>query len=349
MKKQNSNQPEVSKCQTKAVGENTPGSYGVERVLMAASEVTDWSLKMFSIPLWWKETRGEGIKVAILDTGIAYNHPDLSHAIMEWKDFTGSKCGPADMDGHGTHVAGIIAAQKNGQGVVGIAPKAKLLIGKVLGDKGVGSFEALAKGIHWAIEKNADIISLSLQNAGENEAVHEAIKEAKNKGIFVICAAGNKGPHIDTVKFPALYPETIAVGAIDRRLKVPRYSSRGIRVDLVAPGEEILSTYPPKIYAVLSGTSMAAPFVSGVTALLIAKHRKYGGETPIKTQADLLEHLGRTAIDIGAAGLDPRSGFGLINPEDLLKYEDEGDSRIPELVEPVRSNASVLKLPYWCN
>ncbi|MCX6578733.1 MAG: S8 family peptidase [Candidatus Aminicenantes bacterium] len=335
MKKQNSNEPEVIKCQTKAVGENTPGSHDVERVLMTASEVTDWGLKMLSIPSWWKETRGEGIKVAILDTGVAYNHPDLSHAVTAMEDFTGSKCGPADMDGHGTHVAGIIAARKNRQGVVGIAPKAKLLIGKVLGDNGVGSFKALAKGIYWAIEQNADIISLSLQNAGENEAVHDAIKEAIKNDIFVICAAGNKGPQIDSVKYPAKYPETIAVGAIDRRLKVAHYSSRGDQVDIVAPGEEILSTYPPKIYAVLSGTSMAAPFVSGIAALLIAKHRKLGGETPIKTQADLLEHLRRTAIDIGSAGLDPLSGFGLINPEDLLEYEE--DLRLPEFMEPIIS------------
>ncbi len=344
MKKQNINEPEVVKCQTKSVGENTPGSHDVESVVLAASEVTDWGLKMFSIPSWWKVTQGEGIKVAILDTGIAYNHPDLSHSIMAWKDFTDSKCGPADMDGHGTHVAGIIAARKNGQGVVGIAPKAKLLIGKVLGDDGKGSFKALAKGIHWAIEQNADIISLSLQNSRENKAVHEAIKEARRKGIFVICAAGNKGPQIDTVKFPALYPETIAVGAIDRRLKVPHYSSRGIRVDLVAPGEEILSTYPPKIYAVLSGTSMAAPFVSGTAALLLAKHRKHGGETPIETQADLLEHLRRTAIDISATGLDPFSSFGLINPEDLLNFEE--DLRIPELVEPVISTTPGWRITF---
>lgn len=326
--------PEVTKSSTKAVGENTPGSHDVERVLLGASEVTDWGLKMFSIPTWWKETQGEGIKVAVLDTGIAYNHPDLSHAVAAWEDFTGSKCGPADMDGHGTHVAGIIAARKNNHGVVGIAPKAKLIIGKVLDDKGIGSLKVLAKGIHWAIEQKADIISLSLQNSREDDDVHQAIKEAVKKGIFVICAAGNKGPHIGTVKFPAKYPETIAVGAVDRRIKVPGYSSRGDQVDIVAPGDEILSTYPPKIYAVLSGTSMAASFVSGVTALLLAKHRKHPGDTPVETQDHLLEHLKRTAIDIGATGLDPHSGFGLINPEALLA------------VEPENSKASGWKLTF---
>ncbi len=333
MKKQNSNEAQVTKSDgPKSVGQNEPGECRVESVVVSASEAIEGGLHMLSIPPLWQETQGQGIKVAVLDTGIAYNHPDLSEAISECEDFTDSKAGPADLDGHGTHVAGIIAARKDGNGVVGVAPMAELLIGKVLGDNGTGSFEALEKGIHWAVNRKADIISLSLGSSLYDESVHKAIKKAVEKGIFVICAAGNHGQDLDAVQYPAKLPETVAVGAIDRHLNVTAYSSRGDRVDIVAPGEKVLSTYPPKIFAVLNGTSMATPFVSGVVALMLAKHRNpdYDSKTKVETQKDLIEHLRKTAIDIGPTGPDPDSGFGLINPEDLLSLQESGG---PEFIK----------------
>lgn len=292
--------------------------YRIKRVVLAASEIIDWGLDMLSIPLLWKQTKGKGIKVAVLDTGIDYKHPDLSSAILNLKDFTNSGTGPWDVDGHGTHVAGTIAARKDGRGVVGVAPEAKLLIGKVLGDNGYGSFKDTAAGIKWAIDQKADIISMSLGSAWYDQSVHEAIKAAVGSGIFVICAAGNSGDNLDTVEYPGKHPETVAVGAVDRSLEVTEYSSRGDQVDIAAPGDEILSTYPPQKYAVLSGTSMATPFVSGVVALMLAKHRQYGGDTPVENQEQLIQHLRKTAVDIGPHGPDPHSGFGLINPESLL-------------------------------
>jgi subtilisin len=135
----------------------------------------------------------------------------------------------------------------------------------------------------------------------------------------VITAAGNEGPDLDTVGYPAGFPEMVAVGSIDRRKKLSRFSSRGRQVDVVAPGDEITSCYPPRSYATLSGTSMATPFISGVVALALAKHRKIGGKTPLRTQQDLIEHLCRTSADAGLAGFDPLYGCGIVNPAKLIQ------------------------------
>lgn len=250
--------------------------------------------------------------------------------------------GPSDIDGHGTHVGGIIAARQNGGGVVGVAPEAKLLVGKVLGDNGYGTAQQLVNGIRWAIDKKADIISMSLGSPIPSYEMHEAIKAAVEAGIFVICAAGNSGPNLDTVDYPAIYPETVAVGAIDRTRRIAQFSSRGKAVDIVAPGDNILSTYPPRGFAALSGTSMATPFVSGVVALMLSKHRTFGGQTAVKTQAELIEHLRKTAIDMGMPGFDPYYGFGLINPEALLL--SNLDRTLKTIVKEEFTSKYILKL-----
>jgi subtilisin family serine protease len=293
--------------------------YTVLEVIVSPWEVIDWGLKMLSIPPWWEETQGDGIKVAVLDTGIDSQHLDLSDAIVGSEDFTGSKNGTADMKGHGTHVAGIIAARRGNGGVVGLAPQAELLIGKVLGDNGQGTSEMVESGIRWAIEQKADIINMSLGSLRYSKPVHDAVSEAVKRGIFVICAAGNKGPFLDTVLYPGKLNETVAVGAIDQEFKIWRRSSRGKQVDIVAPGYRVRSAYPPQKTAVLSGTSMAAPFVSGVVALMLAKHRgTVRNETPLENQEQLKEHLEKTAVDLGEIKRDPLYGWGLVNPEKLL-------------------------------
>jgi subtilisin family serine protease len=124
---------------------------------------------------------------------------------------------------------------------------------------------------------------------------------------------------LDTVGYPAGFPEMVAVGSIDRRKRLSQFSSRGRQVDVVAPGDEITSCYPPRSYATLSGTSMATPFISGVVALALSKHRKMGGKTPLRTQRDLIEHLCRTSADAGLDGFDPLYGCGIVNPAKLLK------------------------------
>jgi subtilisin family serine protease len=293
------------------------------------TEVIDWGIRMMGIPQLWRLTKGEGVKVAVLDTGIAYNHPDLKDTILDMKDFTNSPGGPMDAHGHGTHVAGTIAARENSSGVIGTAPLSKLLVGRVLGDNGNGSSSMVAAGIYWAIEKGADIISMSLGSPQYSKEIHEAVIAAYRANIFVIAAAGNEGPRLDTINFPAKLPETISVGSIDRELKVSRFSSRGDRVDIVAPGDNILSCYPPNTLATLSGTSMATPLVSGVAALMVARHRMSPSESPLVSLDDLKKHLHETAIDIGPKGIDKDSGYGIINPKDLL-----GDTGVPPAPKP---------------
>lgn len=326
--------------------------YRVEAIVTAKAQVIDWGLQVLGIPELWKETRGKGIRVAVLDTGATPGHPDLVGAIVESADFT-ERTGRRDVhaiedsvlkditdrQGHSTHCCGIVAARDNDTGVVGFAPEADLLVGKVLGDDGSGTSTGVANGIYWAIEQKADIISMSLGSSSPDRAIHDAIKAALAKGIFVIAASGNEGPSLDSVGYPAAWPGVISVGAIDRNRKVANFSSRGDRVDIVAPGDKILSCWPPKNLSVLSGTSMATPAVSGIVALCLAKHRSVGGNTPVITPADMIEHLHKTAIDLDAPGVDPNAGYGLINPEQLLRLYE---SKPP--VQPI-PGAGRLELP----
>jgi subtilisin family serine protease len=293
--------------------------FQVDKVMLATAETIDWGLKLLGIPPLWKETQGEGIKVGVLDTGIALEHPDLQPAILEARDFTRSPSAAYDAQGHGTHVSGIIAARRNAHGIVGVAPESKIITAKVLNDDGAGSSQDIVAGIRWAVEAGADILSMSLGSPEPDEEIHQALLDAISKGIFVITAAGNEGPELDTVGYPAGFPEMVAVGSIDRKKKLSRFSSRGRQVDVVAPGDQITSCYPPRGYAVLSGTSMATPFVSGVVALALSKHRKMGGRTPLRTQQDLIEHLCRTSADAGSTGLDPLYGWGILDPAKLIK------------------------------
>lgn len=292
--------------------------FKVDRIMLATAETIDWGSKLLGIPPLWQQTQGEGIKVAVLDTGIALEHPDLKPAILAARDFTRSPSAADDAQGHGTHVAGIIAAQRNAHGIVGVAPKAKILAAKVLNDEGSGTSADIVAGIRWAVATGADILSLSLGSPEPDREIHQALLLAIAQGVFVITAAGNEGPDLDTVGYPAGFPEMVAVGSIDRRKRLSRFSSRGRQVDVVAPGDEITSCYPPRGYAVLSGTSMATPFVSGVVALALAKHRKMGGKTPFRTQQDLIEHLCRTATDAGPSGFDPLYGCGILDPAKLI-------------------------------
>ena len=294
----------------------------VQNVLMRTEEVIDWGLQSLGVSQLWRQTEGEGIKVAILDTGIDDRHPDLQSAIHDVKDFTNSPVGAFDRFGHGTHVAGIVAARANGFGVIGVAPQCKLMIGKVLADDGTGSAELVAKGMTWAVENGADIISLSLGSPYPNEMLHDALIYAVSRSKIVVAAAGNYGAgyYIDTINYPARYEECISVGYIDRNNVRSEYASAGSRIDIMAPGEEVYSTYPMGLYAKLTGTSMATPFVAGVCALCLSKHRsEIGGGTPCTNQFEMRDHLRKTATDLGDPGQDWFYGYGLINPEAILR------------------------------
>lgn len=289
--------------------------FTVHQLVVTCSESMDWSLKELGIPSIWKKTTGKGVKVAVLDTGCAILHPDLKNQIEDATDFTNSKVGPGDTNGHGTHCCGVIAAERNDVGVVGVAHNSKLLVGKVLNDYGVGSPDSIAKGIAWAVDKKADIISMSFGAPVDDPKIRKAVKYAHSKGVLMVAAAGNEGPGPQTVGYPGKYSEVISVAAVDFQRRIAKFSSRGAEVDIAAPGVDILSTYPPKNFAKLSGTSMAAPFVSGVIALKLAYEKAKKTKTPPDLSHDsILKQIQETAFDAGQAGFDQDYGWGLINP-----------------------------------
>ena len=303
-----------------------PLRFQIADVIPRTQEVIDWGVQSLGIPELWRQTQGRDIKVAILDTGIDSLHADLREAIVEEFDATESPYGPSDRMGHGTHVAGIIGGRHNGFGIIGVAPACKLYNVKVLDDQGRGSSQALYRGIRWAIDKKVDVINMSLGSPYPDPQLHEVVKEAAGQNIIIIAAAGNYGVihYFDTVNYPARYEEAISVGSINRNLVHSPFSAGGETLDIVAPGEEVYSSIPMNLYARLSGTSMATPFVSGVVALCLAKHRsaQFQNGTPCDNILQMREHLRKTAVDLGKTGPDSYYGYGLIHPESVLKTTD---------------------------
>ena len=275
-------------------------------------ERVNWAESLLGIPKLWQETMGEGVKVAVLDTGVDPDHPDLQEAIEINKDFTGD--GIEDKNGHGTHTAGVIGARLNNVGFVGVAPKCRLLIGKVLGNDGYGNLDWTAQGIDWAVAQGAHIISMSLGGSASTDGLYRSIHTALAKGVCIICAAGNEGSLFqNAIGFPGRYGSVITVAAHDRNGNRSGFSSRGGELDVMAPGSDIWSTYKDGGYAELSGTSMATPFVAGLSALVISKHIKAEtSKTPINNNSDLRDHLLWMTTHPGYH--DNQTGYGPLQP-----------------------------------
>lgn len=252
---------------------------------------------------------GAGQRVAVLDTGVQRNHPDLGTAQV----LNGAVFGqpePATVDGgsHGTRLAGIIAAATNNtRGVAGAAPAADILPVKVLDAAGSGSSSNVAKGILWSVDTGgADVINLSLGGPNASNAMHQAIRHAVfDRGVPVIAAAGNSGK-CGQPSYPSAFPEVMAVGATDQGNGWASFSTTGPYVSITAPGVGILSTFPPNEYRTGSGTSFSAPYVAAAAAIVKATHPSFdAGATYIQ--------LIRTATDLGSPGWDPHFGAGLVN------------------------------------
>ncbi|MEM4024325.1 S8 family peptidase, partial [Pyrobaculum sp.] len=220
----------------------------------------------------------------------------------------------ADRNGHGTHVAGIIAASLDNVGVAGVAPKVKLIAVKVLSDSGSGYYSDIAEGIIEAVKAGAAILSMSLGGPSDSSVLRDASYWAYQQGAVQVVAAGNSGdgnPSTDNVSYPARYSWVIAVAAVDQNGVVPTWSSDGPEVDVAAPGVNILSTYPGGRYAYMSGTSMATPHVTGVVALIQAIRLAYGKR--LLTPDEVYQVLTTTARDIGTPGFDVFTGYGLVD------------------------------------
>ncbi len=258
---------------------------------------------------------GKGVKIAVIDSGIDYNHEDLDGNYAGGYDFVNSDTDPMDdtYNSHGTNVAGIIAAERNGIGVVGVAPDASLYALKVLTSIGTGLTSSTVSAIEWAVENGMDIINISIQ--GEHrESLQAACDAAQQAGLLIIAAAGNTGGQ--AVSYPAAYSSVVAVTATDDTDALPSYDPQGSEVEFSAPGDNIYSTARVSKggYTTLSGTSQAAPHVTGLAALILSS----GSLTDLNNDSvidarDLRLKLQSAVEDLGTPGRDELFGFGLVN------------------------------------
>lgn len=274
--------------------------------ILPFSQIVDWGIEKLDIKKIHKlGITGKGVKVGVIDSGCFLEHQDLQ--IASAKDFTNTST--QDTSGHGTHVAGIIAAKDNTLGVLGVAPDAELHIYKAL-DGEYGSLDSITKALKAAIEDGMDIINMSLGTPVHAKSLESLCKKAKDKGIVIVAASGNTGQEQNF--YPASYDSCISVGAIDKLFEVADFTTYNEQLDIVAPGSKILSTHLKGKYAILSGTSMAAPFVSGCLALL----KQAGVELTY-------ENITKSTIDILSNGFDKKSGYGIIDPKVSLNLPKE--------------------------
>lgn len=277
-----------------------------------------WSLNRLDAERVWHKSSGKGVVVAVVDTGVDANHPDLKGRVLKGRDFVEGDRSANDRNGHGTHVAGIIAATTNNRrGIAGLAKSSRILPVRVLNSAGSGNTVTVARGIVWAVNRGADVINLSLAGEQSDASIEAAIRYAVGRNVVVVAAAGNRGCTAATT-YPAALPGVIGVGAMNRYGSVSPYSNCGAYVDVVAPGTSIRSTMirrPSsslqcaygKDYCMLSGTSMASPHVAAAAAIVISRTRHRLSAASV---ADLL--MAR-ADDIGTPGYDTSSGHGVLN------------------------------------
>jgi subtilisin family serine protease len=266
---------------------------------------------------------GQGVLVAVIDSGVDATHPDLVGHVQPGPDLVDNDGVPNDEQGHGTHMSGIIAATAdNGIGGAGIAPAARIFAVRVLDRNNEGSAYTISRGINAAIDAGAGVINLSLNWSQPNEdlsRVTAAMQRAADAGIAVIVAAGNSGQN--HCEQPVLKGRSLCVGAIDADLRLAPFSSHGADLGIVAPGADVISTWPGGRYARASGTSQAAAEASGVAALLVGMGLR--GE-------QVIQRLVQTARDIGAPGYDGQTGFGMLDAARAVDGAAEG--RIPPLL-----------------
>jgi major intracellular serine protease len=300
--------------------------FKVESVQNKADDIP-YGVKKIEAPMVWeKGEKGEGIVVAILDTGIDIHHPDLKDRIIGTRNFTeeGTEDDVTDGSGHGTHVAGTIGASENDKGVVGVAPKVKMLICKVLGSDGSGSIEGIIKALDYIKDwsgpggEKVRVANMSLGGSEDIKELHEAIKRVVDSGIVICVASGNEGDDDERThefSYPALYNEVITVAACDEKNKLAFFSNNNLQVDCISSGVNVVSTYPKSKYARLSGTSMATPHVTGAVALLINRGEKHFKRR--LTEAEIYALLVKHTVPLGYQASS--EGHGMVR----LGYADK--------------------------
>ncbi|MCB9076924.1 MAG: peptidase S8 [Anaerolineaceae bacterium] len=295
---------------------------------------------------WNSCSQGEGIIVAVVDTGIDLDHPDLQANLVSGQSFVSGTSSPDDDAGHGTHVAGMVAGVSNNGGIIGVAPKASLMPVKVLDSQGSGSLYDVADGIEWATDNGANVINLSLGSVGNSSTLQAAVDYATNQGALLVAAGGNCGDayyylngcsYRDQPVYPAAYTNVMAVASTDSSDNQSSFSNEGSYIEIAAPGSSIYSTYPSGAYATMSGTSMASPHVAGLAALIWSQN-------PDWTNQEVRSQIRATAQDLGSSGWDSQFGYGRIDASAALNSQTTTASTVNPGTEA--TDAAAVDAPY---
>ena len=292
--------------------------------------------------------KGANVKVAVIDSGIDYTHPDLDANFAGGYDFVNNDSDPMDDNGHGTHVAGTVAAKDNNAGVVGAAPETKLYALKVLGSDGSGSWSNVIAALQWAQDNGIQITNNSYGgNTNPGSTVEAAFDNAYAAGVLHVAAAGNAGNLFgkgNNVGYPARYGSVIAVAATDKNDNRASFSSTGPTVELAAPGVTINSTKLGGGYTEFNGTSMASPHVAGTAALVIA-----AGITDAngngKINDDVRTRLQKTADDLGSAGKDGQYGYGLVDADEAAVLPVANTAPVANNVSATTNEDTSVSIP----
>jgi type VII secretion-associated serine protease mycosin len=293
-----------------------------------------WHLEYLNIAAAHEYTRGEGVTVAVVDSGVDVNHPDLVGSLVPGEDFTSGAValgehtqGFADQGGHGTAMAGLIAAHGR---TLGIAPAAKIQPVRVFSGVGRMQGTGTAKGIQWAAEHGAQVMNLSLAATDDNE-LRAAIETAQRNDIVVVAAAGNPPEDIN-VAYPAAYPGVLAVASVDRN-GTRKNSVIGPEVMIAAPGVDIMAPTITGKYAARTGTSDATAIVSGAVALIRSRY-------PQLTAPEVIDLITSTADDAGQKGRDPEYGYGILNIVRALRMPPPTHTTAPTAAPPAPATGS---------
>jgi subtilisin len=265
-----------------------------------------WGIRRVNAPAAWAKTMGDGVRVAVIDTGIDARHPDLAGQVAGGYNALDSKAPWFDDNSHGTHVSGTIAGKLDGKGVVGVAPHVKLYAVKVLNKDGAGGLSSIIKGLVWCGKNHMQVANMSLGSPVGSVFMRLALNYAVSHGVTVVAAAGNSG---GSVGYPGAYPAAIAVAASDSNDQIAKFSSRGPQVAFIAPGVGVYSTVPNGGYDTYNGTSMATPHMTGLAALAVAR----GAGSPDAVRAALT----RAASSIGLSANE--QGRGLVDAAKLVQ------------------------------
>ncbi|MBP1932852.1 S8 family peptidase [Ammoniphilus resinae] len=276
-----------------------------------------WNLPIIKADRAWDISPGRAnITVAVVDTGVDLKHEDFKGKLVKGYNVLLDNNNPMDDNGHGTHVSGIISAGTNNTiGIAGVSWNNRIMPVKAIGAEGTGTAFDIAKGIKWAADHGARVINMSVGNYHPSQVLHDAVRYAYDKGIVLIAASGND--NTDQPSYPAAYPEVLSIAAVDNHKRRAEFSNYGKHIDVAAPGVDIPSTYIYSEYAVLSGTSMACPHVSGLAGLILSVN-------PNLSNREVAKIIRQSAKDLGSRGKDQQYGYGLIDVDKALIMAKEG-------------------------